>query len=40
MEITLIDDVVKFEVDMDYHKTVLGVDLKANPKEVLIGWYV
>jgi len=40
MEITLIDDVVKFEVDMDYHKAVLGVHLKANPKEVLIGWYV
>jgi len=40
MEITLIDDVVKFEVDMDYHKTVLGVHLRANPKEVLIGWYV
>ena len=40
MEITLIDNVVKFEVDMDYHKTVLRVHLKANPKEVFIGWYV
>ena len=40
MEITLIDDVAKFGVDMDYHKTVLRVHLKANPKEVLIGWYV
>jgi len=40
MEITLIDDVVKVDVDMDYHKTVLGVHLKANPKEVLIGGYV
>ena len=40
MEITLIDDVVKVEVDMDYHKTTLQVHLKANPKEVLIGWYV
>ncbi|CUS09384.1 unnamed protein product [Tuber aestivum] len=27
------------EVDMDYHKTMLGLHLKANPKEVLIGWY-
>jgi len=40
MEIALIDDVVKVEVDMDYHKTMLGLHLKANPKEVLIGWYV
>jgi len=40
VEITLIDDLVKFEVDMDYYKTVLGVYLKANLKEVLIGWYV
>jgi len=37
MEITLIDDVVKVEVDMDFHKTVLWVHLKADPKEVLIG---
>ncbi|KAL0636116.1 hypothetical protein Q9L58_004905 [Maublancomyces gigas] len=27
------------EVDMDYHKTMLGLHLKANPKEVLVGWY-
>jgi len=40
MEITLIDDVVKVEVDMDFHKTVLGVHLKADTKEVLVGWYV
>jgi len=40
MEITLIDDVVKVEVDMNYPKTVLGVHLKANPKEVLVGGYV
>jgi len=40
MEITLIDDVVEAEVDMDYYKTMLGVHVKANPKEVLIGWYV
>jgi len=40
MEITLIDDVVKFGVDMDYHKTMLGVHLKANPGGVLIEWYV
>ena len=39
MEITLIDAVAKVEVDMDYHKTMLGVHLKANPREVLIGWY-
>jgi len=37
MEITLIDDVAKVEVDMDYHKTMLGVYLKVNPKQVLIG---
>ena len=37
MEITLIDDVVKVEVDMDFHKTVLGVHLKSDPKKVLIG---
>lgn len=24
---------------MDYHKTMLGLHLKANPKEVLVGWY-
>jgi len=40
MEITLIDDAVKVVVDMDYHKTLLGVHLKANPKEVLIEGYV
>lgn len=40
VEITLIDNGVKVEVDMDYHKTMLGLHLKANPKEVLIGWYV
>ena len=34
------DNVVKVEVDMDCHKTMLGLHLKANPKEVLIGWYV
>ncbi|KAH0606179.1 uncharacterized protein H6S33_003840 [Morchella sextelata] len=27
------------EVDMDYHKTMLSLHLKANPKEVLVGWY-
>ena len=27
------------EVDMDYQKTMLTLHLKANPKEVLIGWY-
>ncbi|KAL7273693.1 hypothetical protein RUND412_003435 [Rhizina undulata] len=27
------------EVDMDYHKTMLALHLKANPKEVLVGWY-
>jgi translation initiation factor 3 subunit F len=32
--------VVKVEVDMDYHKTMLQLHLKANPKEVLIGWCV
>jgi len=40
MEFKLMDDVVKVEVDMDYHKTVSGAHLKANPKEVLIEWYV
>ncbi|KAF8458545.1 putative eukaryotic translation initiation factor 3 subunit EifCf [Kalaharituber pfeilii] len=27
------------EVDMDYHKTMLNLHLKANPREVLVGWY-
>ncbi|KAF8421396.1 JAB1/Mov34/MPN/PAD-1 ubiquitin protease-domain-containing protein, partial [Tirmania nivea] len=27
------------EVDMDYHKTMLSLHLKANPREVLLGWY-
>ena len=40
VEITLIDNVVKVEVDIDYHKTMLGLHLKTNPKEVFIGWYV
>jgi len=40
MEITPLHHVVKVEVDMDYNKTMLGVHLKANPTEVLIGRYV
>jgi translation initiation factor 3 subunit F len=27
------------EVDMDYHKRMLELHLKASPKEILIGWY-
>ena len=27
------------EVDMDYQKQLLSLHLKANPKEVLVGWY-
>lgn len=27
------------EVDMDYQKTMLSLHLRANPKEVLVGWY-
>lgn len=27
------------EVDMEYQKQMLGLHLKANPKEVLVGWY-
>ena len=27
------------EVDMDYQKHMLSLHLKANPKEVLVGWY-
>lgn len=27
------------EVDMDYQKQMLSLHLKANPKEVLVGWY-
>ncbi|KAF3930978.1 hypothetical protein ABW19_dt0209810 [Dactylella cylindrospora] len=27
------------EVDMDYHKQMYSLHLKANPKEVLVGWY-
>lgn len=27
------------EVDMDYQKSMLNLHLKANPREILIGWY-
>jgi proteasome lid subunit RPN8/RPN11 len=27
------------EVDMDYQKTMLALHLRANPREVLVGWY-
>jgi translation initiation factor 3 subunit F len=27
------------EVDMDYQKHMLALQLRANPKEVLVGWY-
>lgn len=27
------------EVDMDYQKQMLALHLKANPKEILVGWY-
>ncbi|TGZ83432.1 Mov34-domain-containing protein, partial [Ascodesmis nigricans] len=27
------------EVDMEYHKAMLALHLKANPREVLVGWY-
>jgi translation initiation factor 3 subunit F len=27
------------EVDMDYQKAMLGLHLRANPKEGLVGWY-
>lgn len=27
------------EVDMDYQKNMLSLHLRANPKEVLVGWY-
>lgn len=27
------------EVDMDYQKQMLSLHLKANPKEILVGWY-
>ncbi|GAB7342149.1 hypothetical protein MBLNU457_g0411t1 [Dothideomycetes sp. NU457] len=27
------------EVDMDYQKSMLALHLRANPKEVLVGWY-
>lgn len=27
------------EVDMEYQKSMLSLHLKANPKEVLVGWY-
>lgn len=27
------------EVDMEYQKTMLSMQLRANPKEVLVGWY-
>ena len=31
---------LQVEVDMEYHKTMLGLHLKANPREVLVGWQV
>ena len=30
---------VQVEVDMEYHKQLLNLHLRQNPKEVLIGWY-
>lgn len=27
------------EVDMDYQKQMLALHLKANPREILVGWY-
>jgi translation initiation factor 3 subunit F len=27
------------EVDMEHHKNMLSLHLRANPKEVLVGWY-
>lgn len=27
------------EVDMEYQKTMLALHLRANPKEILVGWY-
>jgi translation initiation factor 3 subunit F len=27
------------EVDMDHHKNMLALHLRANPKETLVGWY-
>ena len=31
---------LKVEVDMEYHKQLLTLHLRQNPKEVLIGWYL
>ena len=28
------------EVDMEYHKQLLTLHLRQNPKEVLVGWYL
>ncbi|KAH0563302.1 hypothetical protein GP486_002127 [Trichoglossum hirsutum] len=33
------ETVEQVEVDMDYHKNMLALHLKANPREILIGWY-
>ena len=33
------ENVEQVEVDMEYQKSMLAMHLKANPKEVLVGWY-
>ncbi|KAI9867273.1 MAG: hypothetical protein M1813_009551 [Trichoglossum hirsutum] len=33
------ETIEQVEVDMDYHKNMLALHLKANPREILIGWY-
>ncbi|KAK7205788.1 JAB1/Mov34/MPN/PAD-1 ubiquitin protease-domain-containing protein [Myxozyma melibiosi] len=34
-----IESAAQVEIDMEYHKTMYNLHHKANPKEVLVGWY-
>ena len=34
-----VNEVDEVEVDMDYQKAMLTLNLRSNPKEVLVGWY-
>ncbi|KAK9331979.1 JAB1/Mov34/MPN/PAD-1 ubiquitin protease-domain-containing protein [Lipomyces starkeyi] len=34
-----IESAAQVEIDMEYHKTMYNLYHKANPKEILVGWY-
>ncbi|KAK9456428.1 JAB1/Mov34/MPN/PAD-1 ubiquitin protease-domain-containing protein [Dipodascopsis uninucleata] len=34
-----IESAAQVEIDMEYHKTMYNLHHKANPKEILVGWY-